>query len=63
MIWVDNGNVVRGLGKRLGVERADAVWAVAEDWTGSSGGPKPSLTAGGCNWVGEQMVAPAYGRQ
>ena len=28
-LWVDNDNVVRGLEKRLGVERADAVWAVA----------------------------------
>ena len=30
-IWVDNDNVVRGLEKRLGIERADAVWAVAEN--------------------------------
>ena len=28
---VDNDNVVRGLEKRLGIERADAVWAVAEN--------------------------------
>ena len=28
-LWVDNANVVRGLEKRLGIERADAVWAVA----------------------------------
>jgi hypothetical protein len=35
-IWVDNDNVVRGLERRLGVERADAVWARAEDWTGST---------------------------
>ena len=26
-IWVDNDNVVRGLEKRLGIERADAVWS------------------------------------
>ena len=26
-IWVDNDNVVKGPGKRLGVERPDAVWA------------------------------------
>ena len=32
-LWVDNDNVVRGLEKRLGVERADAVWAVAENWS------------------------------
>ena len=32
-IWVDNGNVVRGLEKMLRIERADAVWAVAEDWS------------------------------
>ena len=31
-IWIDNVNVVRGLEERLGVERADAVWAVAENW-------------------------------
>ena len=34
-LWVDNDNVVRGLEKRLGIERADAradaVWAVAKD--------------------------------
>ena len=35
-IWVDNDNVVRGLEKRLGIERADAVWAVAEDWAADS---------------------------
>ena len=35
-IWVDNDNVVRGLEKRLGVERADAVWARSEDWAGST---------------------------
>ena len=37
-IWVDNDNdnVVRGLEKRLGTERADAVWAVAEDRTADS---------------------------
>ena len=31
-IWVDNDNVVRGLEKRRGIVRADAVWAVAETW-------------------------------
>ena len=30
-IWVDNDNVVRGLEKRLGIERADAVWARSEN--------------------------------
>ena len=35
-IWVDNDNVVRGLEKRLGVERADAVWARSEAWAGST---------------------------
>jgi ribonuclease HI len=35
-IWVDNDNVVRGLEKRLGVERADAVWARSEVWAGST---------------------------
>ena len=30
-LWVDNGNVVRGLEKRLGVARANVVWAEAED--------------------------------
>ena len=35
-IWVDNDNVVRGLGERLGIERADAVWAVAENWAGGT---------------------------
>ena len=34
-IWVDNGNVARSLGERLGVEGADAVWAVAEGWFGN----------------------------
>ena len=32
-IWVGNDNAVRGLEKRLGNERAGAVWAVAEDWS------------------------------
>ena len=32
-IWVDNDNVVRGLEKRLRIKRADAVWAVAENWS------------------------------
>ena len=35
-IWVGNDNVVRGLEERLGVERADAVWAVADGWSGSA---------------------------
>ena len=35
-IWVDNDNVVRGLEKRLWIERADAVWAVAENWSAGS---------------------------
>ena len=35
-IWVDNDNVVRGLERRLGVERADAVWARSENWSGSA---------------------------
>ena len=30
-IWVNNNDVVRGVEKRLGIERADAVWAVAEN--------------------------------
>ena len=35
-ICVDNDNVMRGLEKRLGIERADAVWSVAEDWAADS---------------------------
>ena len=35
-IWVDSDNVVRGLEKRLGIERAGAVWAVAESWSSDS---------------------------
>ena len=35
-IWVDNDNVVRGLEKRLGIERPDAVWARSEDWACSA---------------------------
>ena len=35
-IWVDNANVVRRLEKRLGIERADAVWARFEDRSGSA---------------------------
>ena len=46
-IWVDNDNVVRGLEKRLGIERADAVWSVAEDWAADSQGLEGS-TRGGC---------------
>ena len=34
---MDNDNVVRGLEKRLGIERADAVWAVAESWASGAG--------------------------
>ena len=41
-IWVDNDNVVRGLEKRLGIERADAVWAVAENWAADSVELEPS---------------------
>ena len=41
-IWVDNDNVVRGLEKRLGIERADAVWAVAENWPADSHELEPS---------------------
>ena len=41
-IWVDNDNVVRGLEKRLGIERADAVWAVAENWAADSEELEPS---------------------
>ena len=41
-IWVDNDNAVRGLEKRLGVERADAVWAVAENWAADSEELEPS---------------------
>ena len=35
-VWVDNDNVVKGLEKRLGIERPDAVWTVAEDWAADS---------------------------
>jgi ribonuclease HI len=41
-VWVDNDNVVRGLEKRLGIERADAVWAVAENWSADSEELEPS---------------------
>jgi hypothetical protein len=41
-IWVDNDNLVRGLEKMLGIERADSVWAVAEDWTADSREMEPS---------------------
>ena len=41
-VWVDNDNVVRGLEKRLGIERADAVWAVAENWSADSEEMEPS---------------------
>ena len=54
-IWVDNDNVVRGLEKRLGVERADAVWAVADGWFGSALEER-KVTTGGCNWERDQMV-------
>ena len=42
--WVDNDNVVRGLEKRLGIERADAVcmWSVAENWAADSQELEPS---------------------
>ena len=45
-IWVNDDHVVRGPEKRLWTERADAVWAVAEDWTANSQELEPSL--GGC---------------
>ena len=35
-IWVNNNNVVKGLEKRLGIERADALWARSENWAGSA---------------------------
>ena len=35
-IWVDNDNVVRGPEKRLGIERAGAVWARSDDWSVSA---------------------------
>ena len=41
-VWVDNDNVVRGLEKRLGIERADAVWAVTENWSADSEEMEPS---------------------
>ena len=42
MIWMDNVNVVRGLEKRFGIERADAVWAVAENRAAYSEQLEPS---------------------
>ena len=44
-IWMDNDNVARGLEKRLGTERADAVRIVAEDWTADSQEMEPSWRA------------------
>ena len=41
--WVDNDNVVRVLEKRLGIERADAVWAVAENWAADSQELEPPI--------------------
>ena len=41
-IWVDNDNVVMGLETRLGIERVDAVWSVAEDWAVGSQEPESS---------------------
>ena len=35
-LWVDNDNVMRGLEKRMTIDRADAVWAVAENWAADS---------------------------
>ena len=54
-IWVDNDNVVRGLEKRLGNERADAVWSVAENWSADSQevDQLESATGGGCWWHGD----------
>ena len=37
-----DANVVRGLEKRLGIERADAVWEVAENWAADSQELEPS---------------------
>ena len=45
---------MRGLEKRLGIERADAVWAVAENWSAdsqeveSSWRPVEGATVTGC---------------
>ena len=54
-IWVDNDNVVRGLEKRLalGIERVDAVWAVAENWAADPQGLEPSwrVQLGVGDWV------------
>ena len=41
-IWIDNDNVVRGLGKKLGIERTDVVWAMAEKWVADSQELEPS---------------------
>ena len=41
-IWVDIDNVARGLEKRLGSEKAGAVWARAADWTAGSQELEPS---------------------
>ena len=58
-IWIDNANVVRGLEKRLGIERADAVWAVAENWSADSHEVESSwrVLEDPCNWVWVLMVA------
>ena len=51
-IWVGNDNVVRGLEERLGVERADAVWALAENWSSDSQEVEPSWRVQlGVHWV------------
>ena len=49
-IWVDNDNVVRGMRKRLGIERADTVWAVAKNWAADLQDLEPSCMEGsaGC---------------
>ena len=61
-IWVDNDNVVGGLEKRLGIERADAVWARSENWAGNALEKGDSwITAGGFSWVRDRMVTS--GRQ
>ena len=39
---MDNDNVMRGLKKRLGIERAYAVWSVAENWSADSQELEPS---------------------
>ena len=42
---MDNDNVVRGLEKRLRIRRADAMWAVVENWAADSQELKPGWGA------------------